>query len=91
MLEMKQMCVCEITAIIGSSMPTISNHLRILKEADIITFTKENRYMVYKLNYQCESVENVLELLVDVSDEQLENDLKKMPKTNQNHICSASH
>ncbi len=50
MLSQKNLCVCEIQAIIGYSMPTISNHLKILREAELITAQKQEKYVVYELS-----------------------------------------
>ena len=49
MLEVKKMCVCEITSIIGSSMPTVSNHLKILKEAGLVEQDRSEKYMNYSI------------------------------------------
>lgn len=91
MVEQKPMCVCELTAVIGLSMSTISNHLKILKEAGITTSIKENRYMNYYLNDECEFVKKVLVLLEDVRDDQILEDRKKIQKIDRNHICSCPH
>jgi ArsR family transcriptional regulator, arsenate/arsenite/antimonite-responsive transcriptional repressor len=87
MLKIKPMCVCEIREIIGSSMSTISNHLKILKEAGIINFQKEDRYINYQLNTTNPFVQKVLNLLDDLNNEEIQLDKQKAVKTNRIDIC----
>jgi|GEM_PF-2938421 DNA-binding transcriptional ArsR family regulator len=68
-------------------MPTISNHLKILREAEIITVTKEDRYMNYKLNANNGVVRDVLDLLNDLCDTQIESDKNKALKIDRINIC----
>ncbi len=49
MLMARPMCVCEITEILDLSQSTVSGHLRILKEAEIIEDTKEGLWVEYSL------------------------------------------
>lgn len=58
-------CVCELTAMIGDDISTISRHLSILKNAGIIKATRQGNQMICELKYRCilnffECVENVL-------------------------------
>lgn len=50
MLEVKPLCVCEITKILGLAASTVSQHLSILKKAGFIFDLKENKYVNYYLN-----------------------------------------
>jgi ArsR family transcriptional regulator len=44
MLEAKELCVCEITAILGLAQSTVSKHLKILEDADLVgVFFKRRR------------------------------------------------
>ncbi len=87
MLKVKSMCVCEIREIIGSSMSTISNHLKILKEAEIINFQKEDRYINYGLNTENKTVSQVLELLADLDSAEIKNDRQKALLADRINIC----
>ncbi|HHE38079.1 MAG TPA: ArsR family transcriptional regulator [Candidatus Cloacimonetes bacterium] len=87
MLKVKPMCVCEIREIIGTSMSTISNHLKILKDAEIIDSQKEDRYINYELNTTNETVQIVLNILDNISDNEIELDKRKALKTNRIEIC----
>lgn len=86
MLEVKPMCVCEIREIIGFSMSTISNHLKIITDAGIITSNKEERYKNYELNPDNSTVQKVLDLLVEISDEELISDKEKAVLTDRKNI-----
>ena len=43
-------CVCELTGSLDASQPRLSFHLRVLREAGIITGRREGRWMYYALN-----------------------------------------
>jgi ArsR family transcriptional regulator len=46
-------CVCELTDLIGVEMPTVSRHLRLLKEAGILTDEKRGSLVFYRLRVPC--------------------------------------
>lgn len=87
MLKVKSMCVCEIREIIGTSMSTISNHLKILKDAEIIDSQKEDRYINYELNKTHKEVIKILDLLDDLDSIEVEDDKQKAIITNRIDIC----
>jgi ArsR family transcriptional regulator len=43
-------CVCELTAVLGAAQSRLSFHLRILKEAGLVTDRPEGRWVYYCLN-----------------------------------------
>jgi ArsR family transcriptional regulator len=49
LLEQKEMCVCEITAALGLAQPTVSKHLKILEDAELITSRKDASWVNYRL------------------------------------------
>ena len=49
MLEVKPMCVCEITAALGLAPSTVSKHLSLLNEAGLIQDHKEGKWVNYSL------------------------------------------
>ena len=64
-LSKKEMCVNEITELIGADMSTVSKHLSILKNAHIITDDKRGNQVYYSVKIACvlnflPCVENVL-------------------------------
>lgn len=50
MLERRVLCVCEIQEALGLAQSTASKHLKILEEADLITFSKEGLWVNYRLS-----------------------------------------
>lgn len=50
MLEVRPLCVCEITAILDLATSTVSKHLSILREAGFIRDEKEGKWVNYSLN-----------------------------------------
>ncbi len=45
-----ELCVCDIEAHFDLSQPTISHHLKILKEAEIVTAERRGTWVYYALN-----------------------------------------
>ncbi|GAB1372844.1 hypothetical protein MASR1M45_29070 [Candidatus Kapaibacterium sp.] len=50
MLEVKPLCVCEITNILNVANSTVSNHLSILKESGLIIDKKDGKWVEYQIN-----------------------------------------
>jgi ArsR family transcriptional regulator len=46
-------CVCDLTALIGSDISTVSKHLTLLKHAGIIQDEKRGNQVFYKLKTPC--------------------------------------
>jgi DNA-binding transcriptional ArsR family regulator len=44
-----ELCVCDVAAVLGSSMASTSHHLRTLKNLDITTSRKEGKNVIYSL------------------------------------------
>lgn len=88
MLEVKKMCVCEITSIIGTSMPTVSNHLKILKEAGLVEQNREEKYINYSLaEGSDEFIDKILELTKNIREPLSNSDRETAFRTDRNHIC----
>jgi len=49
MLSVRDLCVCEINAVLNVSMSTISSHLKILRNAGLVTSKKDGRWIIYSL------------------------------------------
>jgi len=47
MLQQRSMCVCEMQAALGIAQPTVSNHLKVLEEAGLVTYGKEGLWVNY--------------------------------------------
>lgn len=50
LLSIKPMYVCELESILQISQPRISQHLKILKQADLLKAHKEGQRTIYSLN-----------------------------------------
>ncbi|MDP2303202.1 MAG: metalloregulator ArsR/SmtB family transcription factor [Ignavibacteria bacterium] len=50
MLQTKPLCVCEITNVLELATSTVSQHLKLLKEAGFIIEEKEGKWVNYYIN-----------------------------------------
>ncbi|WP_203363769.1 metalloregulator ArsR/SmtB family transcription factor [Bacillus sp. REN10] len=50
MLDANDYCVCEFVAIFNMSQPAISQHLRKLKDAELVQEMRRGQWMIYSLN-----------------------------------------
>lgn len=48
LLSQREMCVCEIESALGLSQPTVSHHLSLLEQAELVTRSKRGRWAFYK-------------------------------------------
>lgn len=55
LLKEKELCVCDITDIIGMSQPNASQHLRKLKSAGLLNEKKKGQWVYYSLNPDAEA------------------------------------
>jgi len=65
-LEKEERCVCDLTAMIGADVSTVSKHLSVLKQAGIVLDDKRGNQVFYRLRVPCilnffGCVESVLE------------------------------
>ncbi|KUO48763.1 MAG: hypothetical protein APF76_17920 [Desulfitibacter sp. BRH_c19] len=51
-LSVQSMCVCELSEVLDMLQPRVSQHLRILKEADLVVENKEGYFTFYSLNQE---------------------------------------
>lgn len=49
MLRAGELCVCQIIAVLGLAPSTVSKHLSVLSEADLVISRKEGRWAHYRL------------------------------------------
>ncbi len=52
-LSRGERCVCDLTALIGADISTVSKHLRVLKQAGIVSDRKEGLQVFYSLETPC--------------------------------------
>jgi len=77
-LQGRELCVCQIIALLGLAPSTVSKHMSILRHADLVESRKEGRWMHYKLpgdevsreaqsalDWVCESLKGVKKIQQD--------------------------
>ncbi len=52
-LAERDMCVCELTELVGADQSTVSKHLSVLKNVGIVNDRKEGVMTFYKLKMRC--------------------------------------
>lgn len=90
MLKTRPLAVCEIREILGLSFSTVSKHLSILREAGLIDFEKDGKWVNYRFNQELPEVARewlalVLEQIS--SDPQIQSDLEKIFVVDKLKIC----
>jgi len=48
-LGQSELCVCEMAHLLDMSLPAVSHHLRILRDAELVRYRKEGRLVFYSL------------------------------------------
>ncbi|MEX1223443.1 MAG: metalloregulator ArsR/SmtB family transcription factor [Pirellulales bacterium] len=51
--DQAEVCVCDLTEVIGSDMSTVSRHLAQLKQAGIVESEKRGQMVYYRLRVKC--------------------------------------
>ena len=91
MLEVKPLCVCEMTSILKLATATVSKHLSILREAELVSSKKEGKWVIYSLElektvlYAPEFLALFLQLTDNVSE--VSADRKALETVDRNFIC----
>jgi len=49
MLQHRELCVCEMQAVLGISQPAVSRHLRLLEDADFVRSQKDGMWSNFRL------------------------------------------
>jgi ArsR family transcriptional regulator len=52
-LEGREVCVCDLTGLVGADQSTVSRHLAVLKQAGLVEDRKEGVMVFYKLRVCC--------------------------------------
>jgi ArsR family transcriptional regulator len=92
MLQTKPLCVCEITNVLGLATSTVSQHLKILKEAGFILEEKDGKWVNYLINPR-PSDSRISSLLSSldfwIADQSvIIDDKKRVLESDRNIICS---
>ena len=93
LLQHKVMCVCEIQAALSLAQSTVSKHLKILEEADLITYYKDKLWVNYRLADGTDSpyAANLLGSLKHWLDDDpgLADIVEKLPSIRRENICGS--
>jgi len=90
MLQHKIMCVCEMQEALHISQPSVSKHLKILEDADLVDFTKDGLWVNYHLTdggkspYVASLLGNLKHWLED--DPHVEDLIRKLPHIRREEI-----
>jgi len=49
MLSVSELCVCDISDLLDMSQPAVSNHLKVLKQANLVKSRRQGKMMFYSL------------------------------------------
>lgn len=90
MLQQQEMCVCEIREVLGLSQPSVSKHLKILKEAGIIEDGKQGLWTNYYIRAQNDYAHLLSRLIKDwlAKDIIIQNDLHKAKAVDRERLCT---
>jgi ArsR family transcriptional regulator, arsenate/arsenite/antimonite-responsive transcriptional repressor len=84
-LKIRECCVCEFLEVFDMSQPSISQHLRKLKDAGLVKEERRGQWIYYSLNQQSDLyglVEDILEYVPDQIDQ-----IKMIDKANPTLRC----
>lgn len=89
MLQQRDMCVCEIREVLGLSQPSVSKHLKILKEAGIIEDDQKGLWTNYYINAQNDYARALSGLVKGwlSKDIVIQNDLRQAKVADRSRLC----
>ncbi|MDQ6598036.1 ArsR family transcriptional regulator [Bacillus salipaludis] len=84
-LKQRECCVCEFLEIFNTSQPSISQHLRKLKDAGLLKEERRGQWVYYSLNHQSEFYDLIDEILKHVPSQAEK--IKQIEKSNPALSC----
>jgi len=91
LIQRKMLCVCEIQEALGLAQSTVSKHLKILEEAELVTYSKDGLWVNYRLSdgannpYAASLIGNLRHWLDE--DAEVTELVKRLPEINRETIC----
>ncbi|MGD2093236.1 MAG: metalloregulator ArsR/SmtB family transcription factor, partial [Candidatus Aminicenantes bacterium] len=88
MLCYKSLCVCEITYIVQLSQSTVSGHLRVLKDAELVMDYKDKLWVDYRLNRETPWINEIVNIIKKQAenDSLMDNDVLMLNRVDRNQI-----
>lgn len=91
MLQHRSLCVCEMQAALGIAQPTVSNHLKVIEDAGLVTYSKSGLWVNYTVTdgssspYAAALLGNLRHWLQD--DPEMARILQDLPEIDREFIC----
>lgn len=91
LLQRRVLCVCEIQKALGLAQSTVSKHLKILEESELIAYTKDGLWVNYRLDdgannpYAASLIGNLRHWLEE--DEDVKILIERLPGIDRKIIC----
>jgi ArsR family transcriptional regulator, arsenate/arsenite/antimonite-responsive transcriptional repressor len=93
MLQHRELCVCEMQAVLGISQPAVSRHLRFLEDADFVRSQKDGMWSNFRLasKQECNPYSRVIlkNLSIWLEDDPSVTSLLKRAATVNRATCAA--
>ncbi len=81
MIARKELCACEFTDVLEVTTYNVSKHIKILKNANLLTERKEGRWVYYSIKNEKETFTILIQKAVlEMKDAQLKKDIKELKK-----------
>ena len=61
-LRGRELCVCELMDVLGTSQSTLSTHLQVIRKADLVSVRRQGKWLYYALKPETETL---MEFVVD--------------------------
>ena len=92
MLQYKKMCVCELSAALAITRPSVSRHLSLMKDAGLVQDERNGQWIDYSLcketiNVYASVIQSHLNELVN-DDPAIKDDVKKIKTLHREELCS---
>jgi ArsR family transcriptional regulator len=92
MLQYKKMCVCELSAALAITRPSVSRHLSLMKDAGLVQDERNGQWIDYSL---CKETINVYASVIQShlnewvnDDPAIKDDVKKIKTLHREELCS---
>ena len=56
LLQKKELCVCELTELLGLAQSTVSKHLKLLDDVELIESRRDGAWIIYRIKAEPESL-----------------------------------